>query len=228
MGNVREDMNRRGFRFCRGPATFTQPIVACESPVYWVNGPAMSSRTAGRQWTGLLHSWRCEMVAEWKLRPVGTSLPLVDRFWEKVDRRGPDDCWEWLAGKDGKGYGSIWCDGKSEIASRVAWKLANGPIPDGIDVLHTCDNPPCCNPGHLHLGTDADNTADKVARGRQARCGYPVRGERNGSAKLTEARVIEIRRAWLAGESQGEITRRLGIPRSTIQKIVTRHTWSHV
>ena len=90
----------------------------------------------------------------------------MDKFWNKVDRRGPDDCWPWLKGKDRKGYGQTTIAYQHHRAHRLAWELANGPIPAGLCVLHRCDNPPCCNPGHLWLGTQRDNAHDAIAKGR--------------------------------------------------------------
>lgn len=86
----------------------------------------------------------------------------VCAFWAKVDRRGPDECWEWTTGRERYGYGHSVLG----TASRVAWELTNGPIPDGQRVLHSCDNPPCCNPRHLFLGTQLDNVRDMMAKGR--------------------------------------------------------------
>lgn len=99
---------------------------------------------------------------------MGKSMerPLAERLWEKIDKSdGPDACWPWTGGTSGRRkckYGSI--DGKH--AHRVVWELINGPIPDELGCLHTCDNPLCCNPKHLFLGTQADNVADMVAKGR--------------------------------------------------------------
>jgi hypothetical protein len=78
----------------------------------------------------------------------------------------PSGCIEWTGLIDRKGYGKTWFEGRSQGAHRVAWQLANGPIPDGLMVMHSCDNPPCCNVAHLSLGTAADNQADKAAKGR--------------------------------------------------------------
>jgi len=103
-------------------------------------------------------------------------VDLAERFWQKIDRRGPDDCWLWIAkarlGNKGtfSGYGSIIGvqNGKKRplYSHRVAWELTNGPIPDGLFVLHRCDVSLCCNPGHLFLGTQQVNLEDARIKGR--------------------------------------------------------------
>lgn len=104
------------------------------------------------------------------------SKPVADRFWPKVDKSaGPDACWIWTASRTAFGYGRILVSPKYVThAQRVAYELCIGPIPAGLIVRHKCDNPPCCNPAHLELGTNADNSRDMVARGRAAT------GSRNG------------------------------------------------
>ena len=89
------------------------------------------------------------------------------RFEEKVDKGKPDDCWEWNAARDASGYGAFKLKGEKVGAHRVAWMLANKePIPEGEQVMHSCDNPACCNPKHLRLGSHSDNMADAGAKGR--------------------------------------------------------------
>jgi hypothetical protein len=112
-------------------------------------------------------------------RPTGLKpRPLAERFWEKVDKRGPDECWEWTASRNPDGYGHLRVgslrDGTRRMrkAPRVAYELTHGPIPPssasthGTCVLHSCDNPGCCNPRHLFLGSQYDNIADMQAKGR--------------------------------------------------------------
>jgi hypothetical protein len=94
----------------------------------------------------------------------------MDRFWSKVAKGADDACWLWQAGRFKSGYGAFAMRPHTKRAHRVAWELVNGPIPDGLHVLHECDTPPCCNPAHLFLGTHADNMRDRQSKG-----GYPTK-----------------------------------------------------
>lgn len=152
------------------------------------------------------------------------NRPLPERFWSKVDRRGPDECWLWQTSITKDGYGQFWADGKNFRAHRFSYELHNSPIPDGICVCHTCDRRVCVNPAHLFLGTTQDNTADREQKGRSA----DRRGVRNGSAKLTPEKVRHIRTLVKIGVSQRNIAGRFGVSRATIGDIVTGKHWVHV
>jgi len=157
------------------------------------------------------------------------TIPLAVRFWRHVDKRGPDECWPWTGGHTRKGYG-VFHDvpNHQTTAHRMAWQLANGrPVPDGLEVCHRCDNPPCCNPTHLWIGTVRDNALDMVAKGRQ-NIG-DRRGEKCGNSILTNAEVVAIREyVKCYPRSRSMIARTYNVCRSCIENVVTRKTWSHI
>lgn len=171
------------------------------------------------------------LVGHWaRTKP---ARPIDERFWEKVSKRGPDECWEWQASRNANGYGQF-ALGKRDsgsdvcaIASRVAWELSFGPIPPGVDVCHKCDNPPCCNPGHLFLGTQTDNTADMVNKGRMNKSNQ-TKGEAVHTARLSPDQVIEIRRLRDAGVSQRRVAKQFGVGQAAISNIALRKSWKHI
>jgi len=101
----------------------------------------------------------------WGGRKRFTDEERVKAFWGKVDKRGPDECWNWLGGKDRKGYGQFGVRGFTAKAHRVSWELLRSDIPKGLMVLHKCNNPSCVNPNHLHLGNNSDNMIDRTESG---------------------------------------------------------------
>lgn len=138
------------------------------------------------------------------------TRPRWDRFWEKVCKSG--DCWTWTASVlKADGYGQF---GKGERAHRVSWELMHGPIPDGMHVLHTCDNRLCVRPGHLYLGTHQQNMID-------------VRLRLIGNAKLTPEQVVAVRARYVAGGiSQDALAKEVGISDVVLQRILYRKTVS--
>ena len=162
--------------------------------------------------------------------------PLQERFWDHVNMEGPvikpdlGKCWRWTGKASPQGYGRLRVgDHRSRLvmAHRASWEIHIGPVPDGLLVCHHCDNPPCTNPSHLFLGTDADNCADMWAKGR-ANHNNPARGEHAGGSKLTEQDVLTIRDLSKLGEPQSKIGARYGVAQSTVSKIVLGYRWSHI
>lgn len=92
---------------------------------------------------------------------------IEDRFCKNINKLGDDSCWNWTASTGSHGYGTLSVNGSPKTTHRIAWELANGPIPNGMHVLHRCDNRLCCNPTHLFLGTNLDNIHDRMAKGRR-------------------------------------------------------------
>jgi len=146
------------------------------------------------------------------------------RFWERVDKSGgPDACWIWTGSKRHFGHGACKINGVDWIAHRFAYESASGAkIPSRMLVRHKCDNPPCCNPRHLELGTHQDNADDCTSRGRR------IRGQAHPHAKLTDDEVLEIRKLFASGMTQIEIARKFNVAKKTVRMIVRRATWKHV
>lgn len=143
-----------------------------------------------------------------------------ERFWRKVTKG--DGCWEWGGSTNQHGYGQIKIAGKPVKAHRFSWALHFGD-PGDLNVLHTCDNPPCVRPDHLLLGTHADNMADMVAKGRQnSSWAWPVMkiANREKNRKLQDDEVRAIRRAWSGGTSMVQLGKMYGVQHTTIRKIV--------
>lgn len=155
----------------------------------------------------------------------GERKGLLTMFFEKVVC-GASECWYWIGALDGNGYGmcSPDCYGESR-AHRAAWRLLVGEIPDGMDVLHECDVRSCVNPADLFLGTQAENVADMVAKGRN-RPPVLLCGEENPGHRLTRTMVEELRAAYAAGGvSMKALGERFGVSPMTIQRAVARKTW---
>ena len=140
---------------------------------------------------------------------------IIERFWTKVSKS--DGCWEWQAARDRDGYGQFGVFRRQTKAHRFSWEITNGPIPPGMIVCHTCDNPSCVRPDHLFVGTHQDNQRDKWNKGRA-----------NHHRILTEPDVIEIRELHDGGMSHRQIALRKGVSKPTICGIVKRRQWRHV
>lgn len=130
-------------------------------------------------------------------------------------------CWEFARGRTGGGYGAFYVgNGRCKGAHVVAYEVWKGPVSKGMFVCHTCDNPPCCNPNHLFLGTAQDNKDDEVCKERH------IRGSRNNTSKLSENNVEYIKQLLNSGESPAKIARQFNVHRNSIYYIRDGKNWS--
>jgi hypothetical protein len=159
------------------------------------------------------------MIKLLKTRPLTLSAADIRRFWSKVDTGQDGGCWLWTGAADSKGYGvftirdanstSGWRNVKS---NRAAWVAYNTEIPEGLSVLHHCDNPSCVNPAHLFLGTEKDNRQDQIGKGR-----FTLR-------KFDEQQIQRMHEMRALGMTFKEIGREFGVPKGTIHRITSgRH-----
>jgi hypothetical protein len=152
-----------------------------------------------------------EKTVAGQFKEINLTDKQIQRFWSKVDIAGDDECWFWT-GCTHDSYGVF-----SRIKThRIAWTLSNGPIPTGMLVCHSCDNPPCCNPKHLWSGTQEDNEADKISKGRH----YMF-----AARHLTVDTVREIRSLY-ATKSSKWVAAKFGLDHKTVREIWSRKLWS--
>lgn len=160
------------------------------------------------------------------VRTADTKAPStperIAEFWSRAHREG--ECLIWHRARNGRGYGRFNVNGKNESAHRVAYLLANGPLPSGLVVRHACDRPACIEPRHLLLGTQLDNVRDKYERGRANQ----AIGSRCSSAKITERDVLTIRRMRAVGVPAKNIGRRFGLSATATIAICDGRQWRHV
>jgi len=150
---------------------------------------------------------------------------FIKRFWDKIDVRENDICWNWKLSKNAGGYGRVRYKNSMTVSNRIAYAIMYGDIPEGLCVLHKCDNPACCNPKHLFVGTQKENVLDMERKGRS---NHP-RGSDLNSSILTENDVLKIRDLYSKGEfTHLEIAKTFNVSDSTVHNIVTGKTWNHI
>lgn len=154
-----------------------------------------------------------------------TIEQVVKAFWEKVYKT--EKCWIWNGCRNSDGYGLLAFDRRARGAHRVSWIIHFGKIPNGMSVLHRCDNPPCIRPDHLFLGMQADNVKDCDSKGRRR---YADRkGEKSSSVTpFKNADILQIRAEAAAGKRRTRIALERGVCRQSIDNIVNRKTWTHI
>lgn len=156
---------------------------------------------------------------------AGKSVPMFVRLARNAKQDMRSGCLNWTGFRNPDGYGEMNISRKTSRAHRVAYECHVGPIPDGLQVCHSCDNRACINPKHLFLGTNADNMADKMVKGRHGYSGG-ARGVSHPHAKLTNADVAAIRAA--SGISQRELAARFGVSQVNICFIRQGRMWKHL
>lgn len=155
-----------------------------------------------------------------KCRDEALTKKAREAFWNHV-LRGPN-CWEWQMARTPLGYGRF----LQGYAHRTAWEMTYGPIPPGMEVCHSCDNPPCARPDHLFLGSHLSNMRDARQKGRHKAPG--LKGSQVGNSKLTEDAVREMRVLATEGWSQRRLAARFGVSRRSVQFVQSGTRWKHV
>src|SRR3990167_298323 len=158
---------------------------------------------------------------------LSTVIPCEKRFWSKVNKGTNNECWMWNGSKDREGYGSVYrWENRKRIyitkAHRYSWALTNGSIPDGLKVLHHCDNPSCVNPSHLFIGTQSDNMKEMYNKNRANN-----RGSANPNTHFSEAEIISMRGNYKRGDA-ASLAKKYNVHIDTIYNIIRKVQWTHI
>lgn len=163
---------------------------------------------------------------------VNITERQIRNFWRRVDKNGPmhpydpskGKCWDWVGGKCSGGYGCCWVDGKTRGAHRVSLFIQGVELNPNLDTLHSCDRRQCVNPHHITQGTTSDNIQEAITRGRH----IAPSGEKSGMSKLTEEKILEMRRLFSEGATKLGLSKQFGVARSVVFSIIKRQTWRHI
>jgi hypothetical protein len=147
---------------------------------------------------------------------MAAASEILDIYEGRIQPEPNSGCWIWTGSRNTKGHGEVRINWQKHYTHRLSWELRNGPIPDGLWVLHKCDNATCCNPDHLYLGTHNDNMRDMVVAGR------------HGGAVLAPDVVRQMRAARLAGRTFESLGRSFGVSAATAYQVISGKTWGHV
>lgn len=189
-------------------------------------------------------AWRGNFAEARAFFKMKHALPLKSitdkqkaRFWSRVVKsEDPHGCWDWTGYRRGN-YGRLELNGHKHGAHKISYVIHFGPVPPKKCVLHKCDNPPCCNPKHLRLGTQLQNVEDMFKKGRDHHASGPfskerllaaARGERNAGAKLKEGQVLELRKLHRSGFRPTDLAPQFGISNVQFWNIVSRRCWRHI
>jgi len=166
------------------------------------------------------------MDKPWKGRNQNVkSIPIEIRFWEKVDIRGEDECWNWIGSLDTLGRGIIVIKRVNKVSPRIAYQLSYGVDPGEHWVLYTCDNPACVNPKHLYLGTPKNNAQDRRKRHRD----IYGRGDNSRYHKLSQLIANQIRQDYIPRKvSAQKLADRFGVSKKCVLNILHNRTWKHI
>jgi hypothetical protein len=155
------------------------------------------------------------------------SADVEQRFWARVKISGPDECWPFIGSRPTH-HQVIKHQQKEILAHRYAYESAHGAIPDGLFVLHKCDNPPCVNPRHLFLGTQLDNMRDMDRKGRRGKGGFATPGGLPHNTRLNETQVREIRQMLQSGMGVAAVSRAYSMSETAIRDIRNGKNWAGV
>lgn len=154
------------------------------------------------------------------------------KFWAEFAGKHEDECWDTTRSVTKSGYGRTWVYPRLVYSHRIAWELTHGEIPPNMEICHKCDNPSCCNPKHLFVGTHLDNMQDSKNKGRNNH-GPILHGVNHTLSKLTDSDVLAIRQEYIPTPRKKSehnipaLAKKYSVARSLIHRIVTHKSWAH-